>query len=209
MRTVLIVDKGASAIECRFDAEVWATGAVLSEMIEDDVLDDTCTKVFCFNGEGANLAREHQIEVISRENFPDMGFDYFRSDVSYMIAYAIHEGYERIEVYGVDFDEEFDLDKPRITYWLGVAKGRGIEVDITEGSKLFRVMKENIKARYTGTRASKVPSKDPAYWDFVKAARETGDPFCFVNGIDPSAITVTSRNSEGEEVAEWRWRDGA
>ncbi len=202
MRTVLIVDKGASAIECRFDAEVWATGAVLSEMIEDDVLDDTCTKVFCFNGEGADLAREHRIEVISCENFPDMGFDYFRGDVSRMIAYAIHAGYDSVEIYGVDFDEEFDKNKPRITYWLGVAKGRGIEVGITEGSKLFRVMKDNIKARYRGNRASRVGHSSPAFKDFLEAARKTGDPFCFVDGLDPSAITVTSR--DGKEEVVWR-----
>ena len=127
---------------------------------------------------------------------------YFCSPLSYMLAYAIYLKYDRIRIYGFDSDDF--SDKPRITYWLGVAKGLGIECEIAETSKLHRVIKDNIKKRYRGMRTlrgSGAPSDE--YLDFVKAARVHGDPFCFVSGVDKDAVTVTVRNADGWEVGKW------
>ena len=51
--------------------------------------------------------------------------------VSYALALAIYQGYERIEVYGVEMETETEYGHQRdgVTYWVGVAQGRGIEVD--------------------------------------------------------------------------------
>jgi len=58
-------------------------------------------------------------------------YRYFTSSVSYALALAIYQGYERIEVYGVEMETETEYGHQRdgVTYWVGVAQGRGIEVD--------------------------------------------------------------------------------
>lgn len=118
-----------------------------------------------------------------------------------MLAYAIYLKYDKIRIYGFDSDDF--SNKPRITYWLGVAKGLGIKWEIAETSKLHRVMKENIKKKYQGMRALRGTGKpSDEFLDFVGAARVNGDPFCFVSGVDRDAVTVTMRTSEGE-MTEW------
>ncbi len=137
-------------------------------------------------------------------SLPEMKYlNYFRSPLSYMLAYAIHLGYDKIRIYG--FDSDNFSDKPRITYWLGVAKGLGIEWEIAETSKLHRVMKENIKKKYRGMRALRgtgAPSDE--FLDFVGAARLNGDPFCFVSGVDKDAVTVVCKDANGVEVGKWQ-----
>ena len=62
---------------------------------------------------------------------------YFTSSVSYALALAIYLEYERIEIYGVEMETntEYQYQRDCVTYWIGYARGRGIEVK--EFSKLF------------------------------------------------------------------------
>ena len=55
---------------------------------------------------------------------------YFTSSVSYAFALAVYQGYERIEVYGVEMETgtEYFHQRVAIAYWVGFAAGRGIEV---------------------------------------------------------------------------------
>ena len=48
---------------------------------------------------------------------------YFNSSFDYMIAVALLEGFERIEVYGFDMmgDNEYEKQLPSASFWLGVA----------------------------------------------------------------------------------------
>jgi len=48
---------------------------------------------------------------------------YFNSSFDYMIAVALLEDFERIEIYGFDMagDNEYSLQKPSAEFWLGVA----------------------------------------------------------------------------------------
>ena len=53
------------------------------------------------------------------------------SSVAEAIAMAIQEGYEKIEIYGVEMeaDTEYRYQRDGVSYWIGFAEGRGIEVD--------------------------------------------------------------------------------
>ena len=51
---------------------------------------------------------------------------YFTSSAPYMIALALHEGYDRIEIYGFEMSstEEYAYQKPCMEFWLGIAVGK-------------------------------------------------------------------------------------
>lgn len=51
---------------------------------------------------------------------------------AWALAYAIYLGYKRIEIYGVELasNTEYHYQQANFKYWLGVAVGRGIEVNL-------------------------------------------------------------------------------
>src|SRR5690606_28261690 len=74
----------------------------------------------------------------------ETGRTYLECSVPFMIALAIHEHaqgqtVERIGLWGVNFLNRFEdrWQLPCTTYWIGVAEGRGIKVDIAPGSPLM------------------------------------------------------------------------
>jgi hypothetical protein len=56
----------------------------------------------------------------------------FTCSPAFALAAAIYQGYKRIEIYGVELSSntEYHYQQGNFKYWLGVAAGRGIEVDI-------------------------------------------------------------------------------
>lgn len=68
--------------------------------------------------------------------------DYFYSTISYMIALAIMEEFEEIQIWGIDLshDSEYEYQKPSAEYLLGVAKGLGIDIRIPPQSALLKGM---------------------------------------------------------------------
>lgn len=76
---------------------------------------------------------------IMEEYDNDKKLRYFTSSAPYMVALAIHEGYERIEVYGFEMSsqEEYGYQKPCFEFWLGMAMGKGLEVYIPPGCRLL------------------------------------------------------------------------
>jgi len=74
--------------------------------------------------------------------------DWYNSSPAYMIALAIHEGAETIGLYGIDVKDssEFAYENPCLSYLIGYARGKGIEVVIPEGpSDLLKFRGEGIK----------------------------------------------------------------
>ena len=65
---------------------------------------------------------------------------YFTNSISYMLALAIHEKFEVIHVYGVDMatDTEYGHQRPSCEYFMGVARGRGIETYLPKTSDLLK-----------------------------------------------------------------------
>ena len=67
--------------------------------------------------------------------------NYFTNSISYMLALAIHEGFEEIHVYGVDMavDTEYHHQRPSCEYFLGLAQGMGIKTYIPDTADLLKV----------------------------------------------------------------------
>jgi len=65
---------------------------------------------------------------------------YFNNSISWMIAFAIHEGFEEIHIYGVDMavGTEYSEQRPSCEYFIGLARGRGIKVYMPEESRLLK-----------------------------------------------------------------------
>lgn len=68
------------------------------------------------------------------------------SSFDWMVALAILDGFERIDLYGASFVNYPIMNSEPISslaclqYWLGVAEGRGIEVNVFGGGHLFRTI---------------------------------------------------------------------
>ena len=55
---------------------------------------------------------------------------YFSSQISWMLALAIYEGFEEIHLYGIHMavDDEWAFQKDGVEYYIGLARGMGIKV---------------------------------------------------------------------------------
>lgn len=213
MKEVILVGSGESAIDCPFDGtEIWGTAKILPRI---DPISD-CKKVFivgnAYKRRGAiSLANSNNIPIVSVEDYATELFPvkeiadrfklcYVRNELSYMLAYAIHLGYEKMYLYGMDKHDEWDQlpDLPRITYWFGIARGLGIVWDIIPGCRLFAIMQQTVKRRYETSKWR----KELGNHSFMEEALRHGDPYCFVSGEGRGDVTVTSRVG-GREVAKW------
>ena len=69
----------------------------------------------------------------------DHGF--FTSSFAYMMAMAIYEGFEKIEIWGFNMgtQSEYALQAPGGTFWISAALNRGIDVVVAGSSPLMRV----------------------------------------------------------------------
>lgn len=65
---------------------------------------------------------------------------YLTSSIAYMIALAIYEGFEKIELYGIELksETEYTYQRANAEMLCGVAMGRGIEVHIPQVTGMFR-----------------------------------------------------------------------
>lgn len=65
---------------------------------------------------------------------------YFTNTVSWMMALAIHEHASHIHVYGVDMaaDTEYGTQRPSCEYFLGLARGIGIDIYVPPQADLLK-----------------------------------------------------------------------
>lgn len=65
---------------------------------------------------------------------------YFTSTIAYMMALALYQGFERIEIYGIEMakDSEYLYQRDCVTYWVGRAEGLGVQVLFPEKCNLFK-----------------------------------------------------------------------
>jgi hypothetical protein len=73
------------------------------------------------------------------ENSITSALDYFTSTVAYMLALAISEGFSKIHLYGIDLvvGTEYEVQKACVEFWLGMAHGKGIDLEIPNQSALL------------------------------------------------------------------------
>ena len=90
--------------------------------------------------------QDHYDEIPNSVKFPldemvALYGNYFTNTISYMMAQAIAEGYTDIALYGIDMahDSEYGLQRPSVEYFVGVAIGKGIRVEIPQAADLMKV----------------------------------------------------------------------
>jgi hypothetical protein len=140
---VSIIGKGRYEGPYPLEGDIWG--------ITQTIINHQVTKVIDMNdytlwgereAEDAGMARlmayHNNIPYIDRNNYPlkdvieHFGTDYFSNTVDYALALAIWEGYQEIDIYGVNMetDTEYAYQKPGVEFWVGVALGRGIKVNV-------------------------------------------------------------------------------
>lgn len=161
MKTVTLLGLGPSRQGCPFDTdELWGTVDCLNQ---DDLKDKKFTKLFAFDSvdmiindhslknvilsSAIDKAHEMNIPLVGckeyatekyplREIITKFKSSYFMPTISYMIAYALYYEYDRLFIYGIDAGPQwwYQLGKPHITFWLGYAIARGVQVLLGRGS---------------------------------------------------------------------------
>lgn len=67
------------------------------------------------------------------------GTPYLESSIAYMLALAIYEKVDRVGIWGVDLhcESEYAYQRPNLEYLIGLARGKGIKVQIPPQSALL------------------------------------------------------------------------
>lgn len=82
----------------------------------------------------------HQKGWLPAADSPDAMRPYFTSTVSWMLAWALWSGATRIGLWGINFSQtqEYRVQRPCAEYWIGLARGSGVRVDIATTSPLCK-----------------------------------------------------------------------
>lgn len=112
--------------------------------------------------------------------------EFFTSSTDYLMALAIAEGFERIEVYGVDMwaaEHERNIQRNGAHYWIGIARGRGIDVVIPDESSLCKIERRYGDFQLTSPRnfASMAVGR---FFAQLQAARAMEQPDYVAPGLD-------------------------
>ena len=137
MKKVSIIGADMGWAQAPENGEAWGMNDVIklrpvTRVISSDPADD------CNVSDAKKLADESNTPFIGQDNYPlkeiiaSFGIDYFSNTIAYAIALAIYEGYEEIDLYGINLDnlQEATHEKDGIDFWCGFAKGRGIKVTV-------------------------------------------------------------------------------
>jgi len=152
MKELTILGRGPSWKDCDFRTEeLWGAATCLRT---NGMEDRKYTKVFAFDGDNVDIlreaiviAKERDIPMVStlpyateyypiRDVMKEFRFGYFKNTMSYMIALACYQKYERLWIYGIDQGPGlfYQMGKPYVTFWLGACFARGIDVLLGKGS---------------------------------------------------------------------------
>lgn len=82
---------------------------------------------------------EVNAELLAGLTYKGMAVENYKSSVAYAIALAVYQGYEQIDLYGVEMEHisEYHSQQPNMSFWVGVAIGRGVKVDLHCTRRLF------------------------------------------------------------------------
>ena len=115
----------------------------------------------------------------------------FTSSLDWMLALAIYEGFMRIELYGVDLwdaSHERGTQRNGAHYWIGQARGRGIDVVIPDSSSLCKT--ERLYGYFTQTSGRNFSSISMhRFMAQLTEAQRLNDPAYVPPGLDtPVAV---------------------
>ena len=167
-------------IDCPYDAEVWAVndGYLTSKRIDKLFLTDVWSE---FSVDDLNDAKaKFGCEIIAscpsldglavtlypiEEILQKFKTRFFTNTICYMIAYALHKGYKRIRLYGVDMmtHTAYIHEKGGVEFWMGVALGMGVEVLNTKGSATGKPVDGKLYGHW-GDKAEKVRELEKSFY---------------------------------------------
>jgi len=66
--------------------------------------------------------------------------EYITNSYTYMLLFAIEQGYKEIWFYGIDFETEREktIERPNLEYWIGYFRGKGIKIEFYEKNNLLK-----------------------------------------------------------------------
>ena len=140
---------------------------------------------------GVEILNTHRIKGLKMNLYPLKRIDkklgangFFSDTIAYMLAYAIDKStklesgrvvlnknpFEKIWIYGVDMltKDEYELEKGGIEYWIGYARGLGIDVINSDGSSLCKTC----TGKPYGMRFFDPKDFDP--WEMLRASGKDG-----------------------------------
>ncbi len=151
MKDLIILAKGNTKDQCPFDgADVWGVNDVGSF---PEFKGKHIDRIFTFDPRTPEFIAEAKsvAPIWSWRDYADVrypledvqkhfGVSYFTNTLSYMLALAIYEKYERIRMYGVDapYGGIYFMEKSGLEYWIGRAQQAGINVITARDSDLLR-----------------------------------------------------------------------
>jgi hypothetical protein len=91
----------------------------------------------------------HYREIENSIAFPfdeisEDGAGFYAGSISYMLALAVYFGYKEIALYGIlmEHGTEYEKQLPSASYYVGVARGRGIKVNIHPDATLCKSLED-------------------------------------------------------------------
>lgn len=150
---VILVGKGYGwwdAGEGDADTDVYGINDLIMKRIDIDLLfnlhlledysegDMACVNMASQLGIPVIMPKKYEqvktsVEFPLEEAMREFDTDYFMTGIAYMIAYAIMKEYKQIDLYGINMrgaDEKYKNARACVEFWIGVAKGRGIKVNV-------------------------------------------------------------------------------
>jgi len=112
---------------------------------------------------------------------------FFSNSIAYMIAYAllytktvqtegdlmphVVDGYNRIYFYGIDLmtNSTYLIEKGGVEFWMGIAKGMGVEIINTRGSATGKTWNGRMYGWYGDTEEERRKEKLLAPWEIIRS----------------------------------------
>lgn len=117
------------------------------------------------------------VEVYPYKAVQDLiGDEYLTSSSAAMLAYALLHGYQDIYLFGVDMaidDHEYFWQRPCMEFWVGFAKGRGVNIINHESSPMCR--SDYVEGRDYGFKDLATPELKNEYTEMADGHRKQID----------------------------------
>lgn len=186
-----------------FDGEIWTTASVakilphVHRVFEVHKTYDAAR----LNGYGVpimtdgflvDLARSEDLRIDSlvAKHGPMFQFSY-----DYMMAYALETGVKDITLFGIDLaaGEEYTSKRQSFYYWIGMLRGSGATVNVSEGSMILSrrwvYCHERDVLAETGARLEKLADDKIAEWE--EKQDEARMNVAYSNGYKQCALDMT------------------
>lgn len=128
---------------------------------------------------------------------------YFTNTISYMLAHAIVENYDRIELYGIDMDHgtEYAYQKASAEYILGIAIGRGIEIVLPDGCSMLNAPLYGYDANVQNISVDDIQRHRDYYLALYDAEPEYNERACFLDGAQAHCAMMMARYGVDKTVS--------